>query len=195
MTRSRVIIRNGRAQRVPWPRLKSGRRRGVVALAFLLFFLFLVSGGLSAEESAVSLSVTASSGGTEREDAVAGSLGQTTQYYSPGQLISPIPLTYLASDKKGATSAGVKSAKPVFSLGRFVTLSVGTFPFAYFYTNFVFDIAKFAMSGFDTTYAPWPFNSDSSSTVTTSEHFIRLGVSAGLCLAVGVFDIFLPHDW
>ena len=198
-----------------WPHLKSRHRRSsittvmVLTTILLLFFFFVVPAGLSAgesgdfryeelsedTESTASLSCLGEAASMQQGNTGTLALGQTAQYYSPCQLISPIPLTYLASDKKGAPSAGTKSTKPVFSLGRFVTLSVGTFPFAYFYTNFVFDIAKFAISGFDTTYAPWPFNSDSSSTVTTSENFVRLGVSAGLCLAVGVLDIFLPHDW
>jgi hypothetical protein len=80
-------------------------------------------------------------------------------------------------------------------MGRFVTISVGTFPFAYLYTNFVFDMVRFTTNGFDTAYAPWPFNQASGSSVATSERFIRLGVAAGLCLGVGVLDIFLPGDW
>ncbi|MCE5256452.1 MAG: hypothetical protein LLF89_06350 [Spirochaetaceae bacterium] len=106
---------------------------------------------------------------------------------------SPIPLTYLASGQNPATPQ--KTSKASFSLGRFIIVSVGAFPFSYFYTNFAFDSVKFVANGFDTTYAPWPFNSQSSSSVTTSERFIRLGVSAGLCLIVGSLDIFLPRDW
>lgn len=101
-----------------------------------------------------------------------------------------IPMTYsLLADYEGggkkvaSTNMGTTlGRKPGFSVGRFVTISVGVFPLAYFCTGAMLSLVRIIGSG-------------QGASVTTTERFIQLGVSAGLCLGVGVLDIFLPSDW
>jgi hypothetical protein len=98
---------------------------------------------------------------------------------------SPIPLTYDPSAAKKTVAA----KKP--SLGRAVVIAFGSLPFTAFYTDFVFDSVRFATNGFDLQYAPWPLKNSYSAAVSTSERFIRLGVSLGLSAAIGIIDLIL----
>ena len=95
---------------------------------------------------------------------------------------TPIPITY---------AAGTEPAKPKDAgkkAWRALVTGVGAFPFAYFYTNFVFDGIRFVSNGFNVQYAPWPFKTQYSAEVSVSETFVRLGVSAGLSAVVGILD-------
>lgn len=100
---------------------------------------------------------------------------------------TPIPKTYSAEKSIRAESAVITKFRRIAITG------MGTFPIALFYTNFIFDSARFASSGFDVQYAPWPFKSQYSAEVTSSETFIRLGVSLGLSAVVGILDAFIQR--
>ncbi|MCE1195690.1 hypothetical protein LWX53_04270 [bacterium] len=95
---------------------------------------------------------------------------------------TPIPITYAAGTEPAkAKDAGKKA-------WRAIVTGAGAFPFAYFYTNLVFDSVRFVSNGFNVQYAPWPFKTQYSAEVSVSETFIRLGVSAGLSAVVGILD-------
>ena len=97
---------------------------------------------------------------------------------------TPIPITYAAG-----TEPAEKKAKDVGQMAwRALVTGAGTFPFAYFYTNFIFDGVRFVESGFDAQYAPWPFKTQYSAEVSVSETFVRLGVSMGISAVVGILD-------
>jgi len=99
---------------------------------------------------------------------------------------SPIPKTYERTEPAKAES------QTGAALWRATVIAAGAFPFAYFYSNFIFDSVRFAGSGFDTQYAPWPMKTQFSAEVSTGETFARLGVSLGLCAVVGILDALIP---
>ncbi len=104
--------------------------------------------------------------------------------------VSPIPKTYPIPTKLAAAeTAGKPSLGLGPSLGRLGIVSAGALPFMVFYTDFAFDLGRFFANGLDVAYAPWPFKNQYSEAVDTSERFLRLGVSAGLSLAVGLVDL------
>lgn len=97
---------------------------------------------------------------------------------------TPIPITYAAGTEPAKANAKDTGKKA----WRALVTGAGAFPFAYFYTNFVFDGIRFVSNGFNVQYAPWPFKTQYSAEVSVSETFIRLGVSAGLSAVVGILD-------
>jgi hypothetical protein len=70
-------------------------------------------------------------------------------------------------------------------------VTIGSFPIMLFYTDFSFDLGAFALNGFDSTYAPWPFKSEYSKTPTQAEKGTRIGVAIGASVAVGLLDFFI----
>jgi hypothetical protein len=105
--------------------------------------------------------------------------------------VTPIPKTYAAGSEtaKSGRKAGIIGKKA----WRALVTGAGAFPFAYFYTNFIFDGVRFVENGFDTQYAPWPFKTQYSADVSISETFVRLGVSLGVSAAVGLLDALVRH--
>ena len=99
-----------------------------------------------------------------------------------------IPITYTPPP----TPPGKKKTAAV--LGRLAVTGLGSLPFTLFYANFIFDTVRFVDNGFDSQYAPWPFKSQYSAEVTTSETFIRLGVALGLSAAIGLLDVIIPRE-
>lgn len=75
--------------------------------------------------------------------------------------------------------------------GRALILSIGVFPFSYFYTGFVLDVTRFVSNNFDTAYAPWPFKTQNSVALTNSEMWLKLGISAGLSIGFGILSAIL----
>jgi len=71
------------------------------------------------------------------------------------------------------------------SFGRSLVLSIGIFPFAYFYTGFVVDLSRFAAHNFSTSYAPWPFKTQYSVALTDSEMWIKLGIASVTSIVFG----------
>lgn len=76
-------------------------------------------------------------------------------------------------------------------LGRAAVLSIGVFPFSYFYTGLVMDLVRFSASNFDPSYAPWPFRTQNSIAYTNSEMWIKLGVSAAVSILFGTISALL----
>lgn len=75
--------------------------------------------------------------------------------------------------------------------GRAFILSIGVFPFSYFYTGFVFDVVRFVSNNFDFAYAPWPFKTQNSVALTNSEMWLKLGISAGISVSFGILSAIL----
>ena len=113
---------------------------------------------------------------------------ETSQPGLPETLVAtPIPTTLPPID-----AARAKTSVPS-KLKRMTITGVGAFPFALFYTNFVFDSLRFAGNDFQTQYAPWPFKNQFSAEVDTSEKFLRLGVSIGVSAIVGILDALIQR--
>ncbi|PKL06006.1 MAG: hypothetical protein CVV53_06525 [Spirochaetae bacterium HGW-Spirochaetae-9] len=103
------------------------------------------------------------------------------------QTATPIPRTLPPAD-----AAKTKAGFPA-KLKRMTITGAGAFPFALFYTNFIFDSLRFTGNGFQSEYAPWPFKNQFSATVDTSEKFLRLGVSIGASAVVGILDALIQR--
>lgn len=100
---------------------------------------------------------------------------------------TPIPKTLLP-----AGTAKANASVPA-RLKRMAITGAGTFPFALFYTNLIFDSIRFAGNDFQTQYAPWPFKNQFSAAVDTGEKFLRLGVSIGASAMVGMLDALIQR--
>ena len=74
---------------------------------------------------------------------------------------------------------------------RSLVISIGLFPFSYFYTNFAFDLARFISHDFDTAYAPWPFNTQYSAALTNSEVWTRIGIASGASILLGFLSVII----
>ncbi len=101
------------------------------------------------------------------------------------------------TEPPGTTETGTQKpaevALPSFSykdtkettLGRSLVLSIGFFPFTYFYTGFVMDISRFVAHNFSTSYAPWPFKTQYSVALTDSEIWTKFGIATVTSLLFG----------
>lgn len=76
-------------------------------------------------------------------------------------------------------------------LGRSLVLSIGLFPFTYFYSGFVLDVTRFIAHDFSASYAPWPFKTQYSVALTDSEMWIKLGIASASCLVFGFLGAIL----
>jgi hypothetical protein len=146
----------------------------VFAILFILISLWAVGSGCDAQESDPGDSPAPS---TLSEGEIQPSVPDAT----------PIPKTYdPAAPAKADKGFGTK-------LWRAAVTGIGSFPFTFFYTNFIFDSVRFVDNGFDVLYAPWPFKNQYSAEVGTDETFLRLGVSFGLSAVIGLLDAFVPR--
>lgn len=76
---------------------------------------------------------------------------------------------------------------------RWLTVSAGALPFAVFYTNMAFGVGSFVASGFDPAYAPPPFGGLQAQGISTEERMLRLGISFGISVVIGLVDSILLH--
>jgi len=104
-------------------------------------------------------------------------------------------------DQTGASSvsaAGTSTAQvtlPSFSykdskestIGRALVLSIGLFPFSYFYTGIIIGVARYASHGFDAAYAPW----SSTASLSNSEMWTKIAVSSAASLVFGLLGAML----
>ncbi len=77
------------------------------------------------------------------------------------------------------------------SLRRWEIISLGAFPIVLFYTKFVFDFTRYAGSGFNAYYAPWPFKNEYTYKPTNGEQAVMFLTAAGLSAAFGILDAVL----
>jgi hypothetical protein len=71
---------------------------------------------------------------------------------------------------------------------RFEIVSLGSYPFTLFYTDFGFDLQRWFANGYDSAYAPWPFKGTYSAPLDDSQRLTRLGVALGVSFVVGAVD-------
>jgi hypothetical protein len=67
-------------------------------------------------------------------------------------------------------------------------VAFGSFPFAYFFTNFFYDSYRTVAHGGDMRYAPWPLKPAGAVNKTQDEEFLTLGVAAGGAVAIALID-------
>jgi hypothetical protein len=67
-------------------------------------------------------------------------------------------------------------------------IAFGIFPFAYLIATFGYDTYRFANNNWDRRYAPWPFNSAGSVSMTQNEMFTVLGATAGTAVLFALVD-------
>jgi hypothetical protein len=67
-------------------------------------------------------------------------------------------------------------------------VAFGSFPFAYFFTNFFYDTYRYATHGGDRRYAPWPLTAAGAVGLTQDEQFLTLGIAAGGAVVIAIAD-------
>ncbi|MDR0496114.1 MAG: hypothetical protein LBH42_00710 [Treponema sp.] len=73
-------------------------------------------------------------------------------------------------------------------LRRAEIIAFGSFPFAYFFSNFFYDAYRWSNNGWDNRYAPWPFNSSAAVGQTQSEKVMTLWIAAGGAVLIALVD-------
>jgi len=73
------------------------------------------------------------------------------------------------------------------TVGRALILSIGLFPFTYFYSGIVVDVTRYVSHGFDSAYAPW----SSSVSLTDSEMWTKIAVSSAASVVFGLLGAIL----
>lgn len=71
---------------------------------------------------------------------------------------------------------------------RTLTTGTGSFPFTYFFANLGFDLVRFGISGFDASYAPWPFRNPASVSIPGNERMARIAAALGISIIIGLVD-------
>jgi len=112
---------------------------------------------------------------------------------------APAALEAPAAPEISEASEAPKVTLPTFSYSdtkegmfrRSLVISIGLFPFSYFYTNFAFDLARYISHGFDTAYAPWPFNTQYGVALTNSEVWTRIGIASGASILLGFLSVII----
>ncbi|HUW42536.1 MAG TPA: hypothetical protein VMV90_16140 [Rectinemataceae bacterium] len=148
------------------------RRRGALVAAALLTALFLSAlpcARLAAQEASVA--------GTPAAAPSAAAPTGTGASSAVGASPSALPPGF-----------GQTEAKPENPWRRFEIVSIGAFPISLFYMSFGFDLGGYVGSGFDSRYAPWPFQNSSSVLPTDSQRLGRIGAAVGLSLVIGGID-------
>ena len=67
-------------------------------------------------------------------------------------------------------------------------VALGSFPFAFFFSNFFIDVYRASMNGWDMRYAPWPLKSAGFVSMTQEEHLLTLGFAVGGSILIAVAD-------
>jgi hypothetical protein len=99
----------------------------------------------------------------------------------------------IPSDKPD-TQTTVQSLAPTVTVWpdtfawRTATTGVGSFPFTYLFVNLGFDLVRFGFSGFDISYAPWPFRNQNSAAIGGTERIARIATALGSSLVIGLLD-------
>jgi hypothetical protein len=80
-------------------------------------------------------------------------------------------------------------AKPENPFYRFEIVSLGSYPITLFYVGFAFDLERYYANDFSSSYIPLV----SSSSLTDSDRWARLGAALGVSFLVGAIDAII-HD-
>jgi len=73
-------------------------------------------------------------------------------------------------------------------LRRFEIIAFGSFPFAYFFSNFAYNTYRWSNNEWDTRYAPWPITSAGGIEQTKDEKIVTLGIAAGGAVLIALVD-------
>ena len=94
------------------------------------------------------------------------------------------------SDPAMASTQFDTSGFPLWAkdLRRAEIITFGSFPFAYFFSNFIYDTYRWSNNGWDTRYAPWPITSAGAVSQTQSEKIMTLGIAAGAAVLIALVD-------
>lgn len=103
-------------------------------------------------------------------------------------ILAAEPAVWTPADDALPTSSRRLTETP---LGRFEAIAVGSFPIALFYVGFGFDAVAYVKSGFDSTYAPWPFKDSRAPAPSQAELGSRLLGAALFSLGVAGLDLAL----
>jgi len=76
-------------------------------------------------------------------------------------------------------------------LWRAEVVLVGSFPITLFLTLETYDLFRYFNTGFDATYAPWPFNTGSTLNLSPQEQTLIIVTALSFSLTVAVFDFML----
>jgi len=76
-------------------------------------------------------------------------------------------------------------------LWRAEVILVGSFPITLFLSLESYDLYRYFNTGFNATYAPWPFNTGSTLNLTAQEQAWIIVSAVGLSLTVAVIDFML----
>lgn len=68
------------------------------------------------------------------------------------------------------------------TMGRALILSIGLFPFSYFYTGIVIGVTRYVAHDFDAAYAPW----SASAPLSTNEMWTKIAISSAASLVFGL---------
>ncbi|HUI69106.1 MAG TPA: hypothetical protein VL354_01210 [Spirochaetia bacterium] len=79
-------------------------------------------------------------------------------------------------------------------LWRAEVILVGSFPITLFLTLESYDLYRYFNTGFNATYAPWPFNTGSALNLTAQDQTFIIITAVGLSLTVAVID-FMIGRW
>ncbi|MFP4384206.1 MAG: hypothetical protein ACLFST_13340 [Spirochaetia bacterium] len=79
-------------------------------------------------------------------------------------------------------------------LRRAEIVAVGVFPIAFFISNLTYGIARFAINGFDSAYAPWFFAPPDAPSLTRPEKTGLLLTSIGISLTISLVDLLLKDS-
>ena len=82
------------------------------------------------------------------------------------------------------------NAAPLWArdLRRGEIVAFGSFPFAFFFTNMIYDTYRCSTHDWDRRYAPWPLKSAGSVDLTRKEQLRNLGIAAGSSVVIAVVD-------
>jgi hypothetical protein len=76
---------------------------------------------------------------------------------------------------------------------RFEIIALGSLPITLLYTNIGFQLYHFVDNDFDMSWAPWPFEGENTDSITDSERFTRIGIAAGVAVAVAGVDALVRY--
>jgi hypothetical protein len=79
-------------------------------------------------------------------------------------------------------------------LRRAEIIAIGVFPIAFFLSNLTYGIARFAINGFDSAYAPWFFAPPDAPPLTSPEKTGLLLTSIGVSLTISLIDLLLKDS-
>lgn len=123
--------------------------------------------------------------------------------FSPGlcaqETASAAPSGAGASSASGTSVAAANALPDPFRaprenfFRRFEIIAFGSLPITLLYTNISFQVYHFIENDFDMNWAPWPFEGSSTDSITDSERFLRIGVAAGVAVAIAGVDALIRY--